>query len=152
MFRYFKPRRRKIGAILLIAACVLTAAWIRSCSVVDTISFSTGGYGACLVSGNQKVRLFFKHELPLDAIVKGNAQGTPLIETWQIDFDRSSAEFNHRSTTMELGAIFSRPSMQEFKLIPYWPIVIPLILLTVWLLFPNSPKTRTDAPRIESSP
>ena len=148
MGEFIKGWRRKTGVLTLLMACVFTVGWVRSCATLDVITVSLGGHrGVVLVSGSQKCLLLVKDELPRQAIVKKILQGRSIHEVWPIGLDDGAAwAFDHRSAKAQLGTISqSNPNQGEaskIQQLPYWCVVMPLTLLSFWLLL-FKPRTLT---------
>lgn len=120
MFTYFKPLRRKIGVVTLLLACVFAAGWITSLEA----------------SGKYLLRLngiFLAFESSRGAL------------GWQT--------FQARPETL-FGENWNSPNVHMsrslgFNMIPYWSIVLPLTLLSAWLLL-SIPRTLHSNPASES--
>jgi len=153
MREFFGGWRRKLGVVTLAMACLFAAGWVRSIWTED------------------RIHIPMKDD---DTIVFGSAYGSLIVESWpdQVRFfhiDKSKARYpkwQHQS----LGIIASEqfewrtpewrwrwngfgyghfPLMQtkdaaSFLLVPYWSIVIPLTLVSAYLLLS---KPRTSAPK-----
>jgi hypothetical protein len=117
---YFKLWRRKIGVLTLVVACVFAAGWVRSFSKTDIVTVH-GTYafisenGRFTISQRLRVRQKFK-----SGATKGDSISSlsfnSWISPWSFDVGSTSVLPDYTSLT------------------PYWSIVIPLTLLSAWLL------------------
>ena len=137
---FLKPWRRKIGVVTLLMACAIGAAWVRSLSVIDGISFATGiEMTESVVSAGGFVSLQTKCDR----------------ETVQTTFERNTIPlpdgfdgFNHPAMKWrwrccgfgvgEIPAEVYDGAMITMRVIPYWSIVIPLTALSASLLLSKS--------------
>ena len=55
MVEFFRGWRRKVGCVTLVVACLLTAAWFRSRSEMDRLTFSLGRRTHWLVSDQESL-------------------------------------------------------------------------------------------------
>ena len=121
MGEFLKGWRRKAGLVTLALACVLTAGWMRSYVVFDD-------------------------QMSLDVPF-----GSPRI-VWSIGGYVCSAPDGPRATPIEsdLPSILDmqirvgRPTMADV-VIPYWSLVLPLTLLSAWLILGKPRKVKPAA-------
>ena len=152
---FLKGWRRKTGLCLLVMAMPLTMAWLRSFNVATVMTFHLGGRGDYLESvdgtlswmrGNQpyyfRTRRTYSHTI-------GERDR---VDRW-IEFD-----FDRRGTWMgfEFG-VTSRhepwsPNYYEVWVIPYWSIVLPLTLLSAYLLLTKPRSVTTPVLSQDTSP
>ncbi len=152
MGEFFNPWRRKLGLLTLLVACVLMSGWVRSLRTVNNTVIRFGGHSLIqLISRDQtlavrriKSKLRVK-ELSVDRVLligfqapRGNSTGNLAIN---VDPPTRAAEGSPfhwiiKSYGFEIGDC----SDQQFPLqifvarVPYWSIVIPLTLLSAYLL------------------
>lgn len=153
MLSFFHGLRRKIGVITLVMACVLAAAWVRSLSTYDLIGLPKVRNGIpCVLSTQQLLTLmverpvghtssyswFLGSEKTSDfnwIILPVNK--SPLTDT-EISWSCRSCGFGHGKrtnvTSEHPDGQFSVNVDFTFLTIPYWSIVIPLTLLSAYLL------------------
>jgi len=128
---YFKPLRRKIGVVMLVMACVLLAAWVRSGFVSDLF---------CIQNSETRTQVFVCHKgqlfwcgrLPSDfeqfhSIVPSGADPLKLI----MDGHRWSW-LGFQFVEGNLRGDATQPIV--CWILPWFPIVIPLTLLSAYLL------------------
>jgi hypothetical protein len=144
---YFKPLRRKIGVVTLMLACLFAAGWVRSRSIIDNFGGPTRGRFEVGINS-------IDNSIDLTLFVRGTSNET----VWRMP-DHDSCE------NVPLDVVFDGfiwvISLCGFKvgyqlppqcchtvcLIPYWSIVIPLTLLSAWLLL-SKPRTKPEPPPI----
>ena len=151
MFNYFRGWKRKAGLVTLVIACLFAAGWLRSHSYIDIVASSAGGMKSVCMSGSQKLRLIFpgKRMLQMVVAIQDPDEGER-THGWIIaGAPWETKDFSIRS---EVGRIVKVNSLdvknEQFLLIPYWSIVIPLTLLSAWLLLskPGAKRTSRDMP------
>jgi len=139
MREFFRGWRRKTGCVTLLVACLLTGGWVRSLTRHDGINYRTGQQSDqrlisfqsavhwCWLEGSADLHLFptidwysFPHATNL---MVNHPQ-----RTWRWSY----AGFGMHDFTYAGNATFT------VLVIPYWSIVLPLIVLSAWLLFSKS--------------
>ena len=141
MYDDFKPLRRKVGVVTLALACVFAVGWIKSLGgVLDTAQIQVirqtfigfvsydGVFGATYYvldeSASAPLGLFRWHRLEIPQ------------EDWQrqleemFDWSLQFHEFRYGFAKASLSQI----QKQIVAICPYWLIVSPLILISMWLL------------------
>lgn len=134
MREFFRGWRRKLGVVTLVMACGFMAAWIRSLRTIDIGTL-------CLIQ---------PHVVGITSTQRG-------IE---FHYERNKPEMlGHRSGWYSY--VRANPSdrslesiLQEMMLdtlwdsavspIPHWLIVLPLTLLSAWLLLSKQPPTKVN--------
>lgn len=159
---YFKPVRRKLGLLILAMASVLMAGWIRSFSVLDRCFFSQSRSMHALFSMDGVLswrRLTpFAEDLPAGWIERPKWISAALtqqgLDDYRFYWDDGDVHWHWDWHTIgfDFGAasfeILGKPPNKnwvrrhEIWQIPYWSIVIPLILLSGWLLRPTRGERR----------
>jgi hypothetical protein len=154
---FFKPLRRKIGVITLVLACVLAAMWVKSYSKKEERIFVVQGTKSSTFLVSDRTGLFWvrlERQPPLPAavlvdaadgfvdFVRAQAVERQIETNWYWDrFGFDWGEYG-KDANFSIGRI-------TFWKIPHWPIVIPLTLLSAWLLLskPRAGKTvSTESP------
>lgn len=142
MGRYFKPWRRKIGVVTLLTACLCAAGWARSRLIQDTLTIETGPETTVKFVSASQALIFARTRV-------SNSTGPNRVRWWK----------SHRKIAGEWEMLIHDAMIQrdvnpfsvehpEFQIrstkysvmiyqVPYWPIVIPLTLLSTWLLLSN---------------
>ena len=122
---YFKPWRRKFGLLTLVTACVFAVAWVRSISVVDSVR--------CRLIPAVSLRL---HSGEIYCFLTSNpriSQTDPMVSC---SSDKASSwgklEFEGQWGSLGFGFI-QQPGRMTVGM-PYWSIVVPLTLISAWLL------------------
>ena len=154
---YFKPLRRKIGVLTLLLACVFAAGWVRSITRVDRIviccsrlsrqQFKTDGDGFWYLREVSQRPVTFAHVQMFDWRLPAfhGWPGWPYREEswnfqtdwrWQaIGFDLG--KFHFQDEGISQGARRWSVAIR----VRFWSIVIPLSLLSAYLLL-SKPRTR----------
>ncbi len=137
---YFKPLRRKLGVLTLVVASVFAVGWVRTFYYTDSflwndqeIRFNTASDHGRLWVSRGPMRSSDKPAFRLRLGQKRTSRiedPTAMITTWRWDWGG-----------------FHALRQFDFVLIlfPYWSIVIPLTLLSAWLLL-SRPRVKTEAP------
>ena len=142
MATYFMPLRRKIGVLTLILAGMFMAGWMRSPVIHDTFTVCFGStYRFKLVSAARRLGFAILHinsdELLPFAFWTADTAAT---NGWRIELLPSVPRL---SDGIEKGILrkgngeahFSNTSIRaDWFHVPYYSIVIPLTLLSAWLL------------------
>lgn len=137
MGNYFKPLRRKFGVVTLLVACLFAAAWVRGLTTADQFAariskdalfwmISNNGWFGCVVVLEPKV---------------GAENGS--FQHWtdpNSSADRSQGPFDGAPYNWDWE---SYPNL----ILPNSTIVIPLTLLSIWLLLS---KTSSFVPKSNS--
>lgn len=170
MRQFFHGWRRKAGCVVLVLACALMGAWIRSLVVFDEINCSLGRESAvAMVSWKGAFALrfgwdkydswdewvwhsreddhygyldpaseFYRFEQPIP-------DGSGCFVTWYLHGENGGLGFS---------PVNQRDHCRmAFVILPYWSLVIPLTLLSAYLIF-WKPRRRTTAmplPRVVRS-
>lgn len=141
---FFKGRRRFLGSTLLVLACAVSSAWIRSISIQDTFTIS-------LRPGSQHRLVSVSQHLVVAAftIRVPNPNGSNANDFWtsrRIDFTGwlfASPEitpiyfgfhghsFWSSRQVMDIGPVCVTVTETH---IPYWSFTVPLALISAWLL------------------
>lgn len=121
MREFFRPFRRTLGVLTLMVTCRFMALWVRSHSVVDLVtSPSIAGLHVLIFSYPEGIDPGLTFEEPVTLL-------------------RSAA------ATSYLGIWYAYPhagAQTEGPRIPHWSIVIPLTMLSAWLLLSKPRPTR----------
>lgn len=145
---YFKPWRRKIGVVMLFVTCMFASAWIRSYSVQDGLNIRV----------SDTTRYFFYSSI--HGLVWENASGIdpkmnaafPAILVSSQDANKNAVTLRNASMQMCRFGDFQfsgDDSVLIFVLIRYWTVVIPLTLLSAYLLLS---KPRKSTPKKITEP
>ena len=167
---YFKPLRRKIGVLTLVIACVFMSLWLRSFVVADVfrktigtrfaVGEAAGQYGivqySCVSANgilycNREANLFRDDEFG-KATFESILQMAPPNTTWtrhQGASRNKDALLGMSYPVLKRGFSgfgihwnkFRRSFQMEMLKVEYWSIVVPLTLLSSWLLL-SKPRKR----------
>jgi hypothetical protein len=131
---YFKPLRRKFGVVTLSLACAFMAGWMRSQTISESISFRGSPSRVHVLSsrasflrwncrgGDSPERFYARTKFDHDSIA------ALVNDDLQIDHRWRMCGFQSVSGLTPSGV----PT--AIWIIPFASIVIPLTLLSVWLL------------------
>jgi hypothetical protein len=153
---YFKPLRRKFGVVTLAGAMAFALGWVRSEVTIDVVAVFAQGVTVNLYSQNGTIRLVATQDL--------SASASAFIACGSI---RSMAHLppNHRHITKiicfpesprdalfgSLQILLVEPSYIVDYEFSYWPITIPLTLLSAWLLLSKPRKSATQPSEISAT-
>ena len=156
MGEFFRGWRRKIGLLTLLMACVFAAGWVRSQYKCDNFVRRNAQWRDCIVSVDG--RLMLHRTVPLNEgpgyiRLFGNefewtSRDVSSVAGFELDADGKRPPFNafdrldHVLWRLDwagftFGASLKKPSLVrrlDLVLIPYWSIVVPLTLLSAFLL------------------
>ena len=138
MYQYFRGWRRKAGCITLALACVFIVIWVRSLIVVDTLQFDSGKFiREDLVSVRH--HLIWGRIYEEGAVTKPSWRTSPIARVVTFDGFMELTRLNRswRFCGFSGGKFQVKKSAlgeSGFCVIPYWSIVIPLTMLSAFLL------------------
>lgn len=147
MMSYFKPLRRKIGVLTLVFACAFMAGWMRSQTISE---------GICFRGSPSRVHVLSSR----GAFLRWNCRGGDSPERFYVnskfDYDSIAALVNDDLKIDYRWRMWGFQSVSGLTpsgvptaiwIIPYASIVIPLTLLSAWLLLskPRATKLPTDS-------
>ena len=154
MGEFFKPWRQKLGIVTLLMVCAFTASWVRSAKNLDVITFPCLKAHYWLVSGGQKFYAIHADDLQVNFLpTEGKIFSEHVkIVPWFIVHEGFAysglyhwRQFPVRETEV-LGVFHSANDQHPIAtMIPYWSIVVPLTLLTAWLLLSKPRPTAKHA-------
>lgn len=136
MLEFFKPWRRRFGVVTLGLACVFAAGWVRSYAKFDLVFLPR----VCIVSSANGEFAISENVRLRSRLAGGGA-----------------AIF-----TLESTAFLSRPKLASYdlarttvlqpRMIRYSFVVIPLTLISAWLLLSNPRSKHHVNSQVQSSP
>ena len=149
MGEFFKPWRRKVCLLTLFMACVFIGGWVRSGFIRDTLNFKLGQYPVWLCSENGHVSWV--------AVIERDPKVWMSFYNWECDLPSGYSHFpsNYRLLSESL------PITEQWKwiwlgfvtkltggeqtcwIISYWSIILPLTLLSAYLLL-SKPRQLTQ--------
>jgi len=149
---FFRGRRRKIGLLTLLMACMFAAGWVRSFvrgdgaySAMGQLISHHGGLFCEIIPSLFEFRLSC---FSTDAESMRNPYSHPsLTDIW--DWKRLGFAFGAQEGDIKnADGTTSRVTVYRFY-IPYLSIVVPLFLISMWLLLdrPGSAKKTVGAER-----
>jgi len=154
---YFKPLRRKIGVITLVVACAFMAGWARSQGYDDEVDFWTGPHQTHSLNSSPTGICWMKRsDLPPSVPMTTGRCGLVAFQSWTLGGkDDGCNPFRWSTPRWEfasMGFHFAESTINPpdsgrlaVWIIPYWSIVIPLTVLSAWLLL-NKPREGKPKP------
>lgn len=143
--------RRKIGLVTLIMAAISMAGWLRSRIINDFVAidcqastYRLGSYGGVLNFIRETPALPLGRFLHIDSFDEGTYDKFELWESWS-SWNGYDVEWRRDWNQFHFGAGSNIFVHTESYIIPYWSIVIPLTLLSAYLILwvPRIPITPT---------
>ena len=149
----FKPWYRKIGLVTLLLACAVAVYWVRSCQQADFISvpvselknvaFFSGGQSFCFLYGNNWYRKLQRQQR--GPVVVYRVQLGPgfseirsqKVQWWSLNCTEASV-----ARSWEFDGPLNR-------MIPYWVVVLPLTILSAWLLLSKRREERRELKKLD---
>lgn len=144
----FKPWRKKVGVATLMLGCVFVAGWVRSEIVRDLVIVQFSNSNPYYFASNRSQlscdwQIFSSIE-PTGRILWRTQTVQPSI---QMDGFQKYAGINFRFC----GLLLLRNKWGLHWVIPYWAIVMPLTVISAWLLLSKVRHKQTESPTAESS-
>lgn len=156
MREFFKPWRRKVGVVALVMACVFAAGWVRSFSVQDYFTFASKTRSAETILSNCGVIGWVHH--PHNILQRSRSFGSQaaydLDKTIRVDLLTWDCRNLPRWRFIGFGGWerpFSPSTRMTLTIVPYWSIVLPLTLLSAYLLL-SKPRATTPMKTSEPAP
>ena len=147
MGSYFKPLRRKLGAVTLVLACLSVVGWVRSLSMLDVLTFATSDRLWRLtieegeleitqyvrISGDPRLRenIGWKSASNVDSRGRKSRHGYIMSNLAIADTKSEFLGFAYSTKKWVTPAL---DVDQSYFVFPYWSVVMPLTLLSAWLL------------------
>ena len=154
MGEYFKPLRRRIGVVTLVMACVFAGGWVRSLTMLDlfTVATSNNLWRFTIEDGIVEFSFYQRvsgdPQLSQNSGWKSDSNVTP--NGGKIRSGPTTANLAMSDTKLEFYSFayaakyWVSPTFamdMYFFVFPYWSIVIPLTLLSAWLLL-SKPRSK----------
>ena len=168
MGAYFKPWRRKIGVVTLVMACVFMGGWLRSLWICDSVFFVKDGNLYSLNSANGKIdwKIDFVEKpdvtvtwmrRPLEPYLRTTEEFSKLEAAKKAKLQKLQKELLAKPERLntEMGQRIAADldtrikRLQQRWVASYWSIVIPLTLISLWLLLS---KPRKSTPKKTAEP
>jgi hypothetical protein len=147
MYGFFKPLRRKLGVVTLVMACVFAAAWVRSLTELDIVVRLNANNTHLMMSvgGTLNWERMWPIVIPRPSRWMYRHQSSSPKEDFDVSYGFLGLGFDIRNQSRIETKIGTVPYIAESETwqIPYWSIVIPLTLLSAWLLFSNRRQSKT---------
>jgi hypothetical protein len=143
---FFKPWRRKIGAVSLVMACVFSVGLVRSFYISDVMEYFPGESSMIrLISWRGNVSCSYLIGKPPSKFVKRFlffAYENP----YPFETEFEGCQWDWRVGHMGVATCSDTTSDSIAVVSPYWSIVFPLTLLSAYLLLtkPRTAKPKTN--------
>lgn len=139
---FFKPLRRKFGVVTLVMACVFACGWVRSVYISEVVSSLISDQTQVFMNSTDGMfwcGRFIVHD-------PGYFSSQPTLRWVQYDdnkFNREDWELSWYWCFSDGGMVAhssgTTPQNQQYDyflvaMMPYWSIVIPMTLLSAYLL------------------
>jgi hypothetical protein len=133
MHTFFHGWRRKIGGVTLVMALALMGAWIRGQYIDDIFGYSLFGHRHVISSSTDRFHFYQWNEANLEMAVAN--QHLPTIQWGEtpnpLDFPGMMKWFLYAEVTR---AVVAAPDQIWSCEVPYWSSVLPLTLLSAYLI------------------
>ena len=153
MMDFFRGWRRKIGCVTLLLACVFMIAWMRSLLFLDYISLT-----GWIVPGEKSSWIIASSEAGLEWERRWDEFESK--REIQIEWYSIAHRMNHRTPRSGRYDTDSHWEFWGFQtdksetdgdcscnwVVPYWSAVLPLTLLSAYLLFSKTLQPRSQSP------
>ena len=156
MGEFFKSWRRKAGCVTLVMACLFMAGWVRSKLKYDLIVLPCGNssYRVALMFGRFRFLRATPSALPPSWVSKDVSHiSYQEAEEWFVDMDGERMEWKNMTVEWQwswgmfsFGAGTRLHERVELYTFPYWSVVIPLTLLSAYLIL-WKPRKRDPQPK-----
>ena len=139
---FFKPWRRKIGVLTLVMACVFLGGWVRSLSIEDKVTIPIPQAASVEFLSMQSKFCLTRYSRPQRCEWKS----TPMKNVTNHPMNLLSADWSMRFCGLRLFTnLHAYGDKTAGLLVPYWMPVVPITLLSVFLLLSKSREsTRTQ--------
>lgn len=152
---FFRGWRRKIGLAVLVTALLLTVAWMRSFLVHDTLLLHCEPrWYSEILSRHGRLR-WSRSEQPPDSSATYSFDGPSRWHSVDARNDRwfdpatedQRYQWQWKWYGFGIGAILPGSAAPSIRLwvVPYWLFILPLTLLSAWLLLIKQSKSRVVA-------
>lgn len=146
MLEFFRGWRRKAGCVTLVMACAVAGMWMRSFTIFEGFWAlgPRGNHGIFSVDGTLRWwTIDFTYRMKPRWYSTRIAGSREILDPWsdgQMEWQRRYAGFVIGSGYTEA---LGEPVAKRLWIIPYWPLVLSLTLLSAYLLL-WQPRKRTE--------
>lgn len=142
---HFRPLRRKLGVVTLVVACMLTAGWVRSVGISELVGVNFSSQSSVFVESSEQTIGFGMERANSKPMwdIWPSWQNAPSSGVKALD-DIQHVKWNVQWHNFGIGGnheYYPDNLLLEVHA-PYWSIVIPLTLLSAWLLL-NKPRAKS---------
>ena len=153
MGTFFLGWRRNLGIVTLVMALMFTGGWIRSLSVDDSINFPSGKSTFHTISSDQNDLIWMAWSGPdfVPDRFPGFYESYVPLHSNNDPFGGNHPERDWHAFGFRFAESPSDTLAFRVWMVPYWSIVLPLTLLSAWLLLTKS-RSSTLKEAVESIP
>ena len=147
MGEFFHGWRRKIGVVTLVLACMFTAGWVRSVLISDVVRIHNHIFGSkrAVLSWVRCIDAFTNKSYDYSTSTGEEADTWASIDArWSWNWCGVHIGDGKNTRSKAYNSI-------AFALIPYWMLVVPLTLTSLWLLL-TKPRKSSSKKTIEPIP
>ena len=131
---FFKDRRRKTGLVTLAVACVLTVGWMRSYVIQDALLIpAQDGFSGIESHGGSLTWFRWSASQPELSFEWISQDAEFESDPW----DQVDIAWRFELAGFRFGAATAKDSPASrlvLWILPYWSLVLPLTLLSAWLI------------------
>ncbi|MDB5343017.1 MAG: hypothetical protein JWP89_1394 [Schlesneria sp.] len=133
MHTFFQGWRRKAGGVTLLMACVVTGMWVRARQVDDVFGYSLFGMRYIVATSADGLRLWQWNEAEVEAAHAN--QHSVMINWGEIPGPDDFRGLENWPLYAEvIRTVIGTPDQVWYCEVTYWPLTIPLILLSAYLI------------------
>lgn len=156
MQEFFRGWKRKIGVVMLLTACTFMVGWVRSQRAFDIVSFPivpsvSNGIGSGTLLSWRRGILWVPRPKKIGSrgsmLPRWKTLDPSIARELVLDLDglleSPSIRWRWKWQGIGMGELIEEPGTSNVWhfLIPYWSIVLPLTLLSAWLLLSKPRRT-----------
>lgn len=140
MIEFFRSLRRKLGAAILLLACAFMIGLVRTYADTDNTDYVSRTF-------NQKTATLFSTEGSIGCILTNHIDRQVANVAPHFGSTARCVACVSSGYTLSwsvLGFVIMTSPIEFLIMVPYWSIVIPLTLLSAWLLLSKPRKSNQD--------
>lgn len=148
MREFFRGWKRKLGVLTLVLACMFAAGWIRSRSFSEgVLHFDGGRRSIAMFSHRSAIHIQqVNYQQPAARPVTTVWLRESLITEKSLSLDMPELKWRWHWGGFGVREFSSQQANLEICVIPYWSFVIPLTLLSAWLLLSKPRPAKVTTP------
>ena len=133
MGEFFKGPLRKIGGLTFLMACLFSGGWVRSLFCYDSIRLNFQSSVYAISSGWGELHFVtgtYAGGLPIVLMSSRDIPPKQDVFAW----DRVKTLWQWEWAGFQCRDVLFFHERYRFCFVPYWPVAIPLTLISLWLL------------------